>query len=258
MSKMNTHQLSIIDQFTRQAVPFSQVPGHTNEESLQLLIKMVEASTQDTILDVACGPGIVACAFALVANHVTGVDITPAMLIQAQLLAQKRGLTNLSWQEGEGEKLPFADNSFSIVLSRYAFHHCLKPEIVLSEMVRVCRHGGKILVADVVLPSEKVEAYDRLEKLRDRSHTHALSLEELQKMIADAKLTNIHLAYYKVEIELEQQLAASFPSPGDEEKIRQIIETDMKFDDLGINAHLKDHKIHYAIPITVIVGEKTV
>ena len=126
------HQASIINQFTRQAVPFSKMFGHTNEESLRLLREMLDVDSNDTVLDVACGPGIVACAFTTMASHVTGVDITPAMLEQAQSLAQKRGLSNISWQKGDVEPLPFADDSFSIVLSRYAFHHFLNPNAVLS------------------------------------------------------------------------------------------------------------------------------
>jgi ubiquinone/menaquinone biosynthesis C-methylase UbiE len=73
------------------------------------------------------------------------------MLEQAQSLAQKRGLTNIYWQKGDIELLPFTDDSFSIVLSRYAFHHFLNPDLVLSEMVRVCRPGGRILIADASL-----------------------------------------------------------------------------------------------------------
>jgi ubiquinone/menaquinone biosynthesis C-methylase UbiE len=253
---MDTHKESIIDQFSRQAVPFTQVPGHTNEESLQLLLEMAEASAQDTVLDVACGPGIVACAFAPTVKHVTGIDITPAMLEQARSLAHQRGLRNVSWQQGEGEDLPFTEGSFSIVLSRYAFHHCVDPKTVLSEMLRVCRPGGKVLIADVALPSTKVDAYDHLEKLRDPSHTHALSDEELNSLAVNSGLLNIRLAFYKVAIELEQQMAASFPNPGDEVRIRQIFNDDIGIDKLGINTHLVGNEIHYEVPITVLVAQK--
>src|SRR5262245_44485580 len=97
---MNTHQNITIDQFTRQAESYSQSPGHTNEESLRLLVELAEISGDDTVLDVACGTGMVACAFAAVVRQVTGIDITPAMLEQAGLLAERQGLTNLSWRQG--------------------------------------------------------------------------------------------------------------------------------------------------------------
>ncbi|MCW6053195.1 methyltransferase domain-containing protein [Lyngbya sp. CCAP 1446/10] len=253
---MTAHQKSIIDQFTRQAVPFSNLYGHTNQESLDLLMKMANVSDKDTVLDVACGPGIVACAFAAVSDRVTGIDLTPAMLEQAQILAQQKNLTNISWLQGDIETLPFPDDSFSVVLSRYAFHHLLRPEVVLSEMVRVCRAGDRILIADVAMPPEKVDAYNYIEKLRDPSHTRALTLEELPKLVADANLQNVKLAFYKVELGLEQQLAASFPNPGDDDKLRQIFKDDIGVDRLGIDVHFQGDEIHYALPIAVIVGEK--
>lgn len=253
---MTTHQESIIDQFTRQAIPFSKLSGHTNQESLNLLMEMASVSPQDTVLDVACGSGIVACAFARVAHHVTGIDLTPAMLEQAEILAQQKSLTNLSWQLGDIETLPFPDASFSIVLSRYAFHHFLQPAVVLSEMVRVCHPGGRVLIADVALPADKVDAYDQAEILRDPSHTHALTLEEFPKLMIDANLQNANLAFYKVELELEQQLAASFPNPDDDEKLRQIFRENIEVDRLGVGAHFRGDEIHYVVPISVIVGEK--
>jgi ubiquinone/menaquinone biosynthesis C-methylase UbiE len=58
----------ILDQFTRQAVPFSQMPAHSNEESVRLVIDLAGVGTEDVVLDVACGPGLVACALAQVAR----------------------------------------------------------------------------------------------------------------------------------------------------------------------------------------------
>lgn len=253
---MTTHQESIIDQFTRQAIPFTQLYAHSNQESLDLLIEMAGVSDRDTVLDVACGSGIVACAFAKFADRVIGIDITPAMLEQASVLAEQKGLKNLSWQQGDIEKLPFPDESFSIVMSRYAFHHFLQPDVVMSEMMRVCRRGGRVLIADVALPQEKVEAYDHIEKLRDPSHTHALTLEEFSQLFANTNLQNVSWKFYKVELELEQQLAASFPNFGDKEQIRQIFRDDVGIDNLGIGAHYQSNNIHYAVPIAAIVGEK--
>ncbi|TYQ28911.1 methyltransferase domain-containing protein [Pseudanabaena sp. UWO311] len=253
---MATHQESIIDQFTRQAIPFTQLYAHSNQESLDLLVEMAGVSDRDTVLDVACGSGIVACAFAKVADRVTGIDITPAMLEQASVLAAQKGLKNLSWQQGDIEKLPFPDESFSIVMSRYAFHHFLQPDVVMSEMMRVCRRGGRVLVADVALPQEKVEAYDRLEKLRDPSHTHALTLEEFSQLVANYNLQNVSWKFYKVELELDQQLAASFPNLGDKDRIRQIFRDDVGIDNLGVGAHYRGNEIQYVVPIAAIVGEK--
>jgi ubiquinone/menaquinone biosynthesis C-methylase UbiE len=253
---MTTHQESIIAQFTRQAVHYSQMPGHNHEESLQLLLKMAGVSRQDTVLDVACGSGIVACAFAAVASQVTGIDLTPAMLEQARALAEQRGLTNLSWRQGDIETLPFPDESFSLVLSRYAFHHFLRPEAVLSEMARVCRPGGRILIADAAPSPDKADAYNYFEKLLDPSHARALTLEEFRDLSSRAGLHNVRLAFYKMEEELEQHLATLYPNPGDDEKVRQLLREDLGVDRVGVGAHLRGDKIHFAYPVAVIVAEK--
>jgi ubiquinone/menaquinone biosynthesis C-methylase UbiE len=253
---MDKHQQITIDQFTRQAAPFSQSPGHTNEESLRLLIELAELSSDDIVLDVACGTGMVACAFAEIARHVTGIDLTPAMLEQARLLAERRGLTNLSWRQGDIETLPFSDDDFSVALSRYAFHHFLRPNVVLAEMARVCRPGGKVLIADGCPPPEKADAYNHFEKLFDPSHHRALTLDEFLSLAREARLQNARVAHYKMEMELERSLAASFPNPGDDEKLRELLREDVGVDRIGVGAHWRGDEIHYAYPVAVVVAEK--
>lgn len=246
----------IIDQFTRQAVNFSRMPGHNDEDSIVLLKRLAGVSRKDEVLDVACGSGIVACAFAEDAGHVTGIDITPAMLEMSEALASQRGLVNLSWHEGDIESLPFPDNSFSLVISRYAFHHFPRPDLVMAEMVRVCRPGGKILIADAALPADKVDAYNRFEKLLDPSHHRALSIDELQDLPANAGLLNVQLVFYKMEMDLDQQISVMFPNPGDDEQIRRLFREDIGVDRLGVGAHLRGDRIHFAYPITVLIAEK--
>jgi ubiquinone/menaquinone biosynthesis C-methylase UbiE len=226
MQDTTKHNQTIIDQFSHQAIPFSELPGHS--QSIQVLIDLTEVSATDDVLDVACGHGLVACEFALYAKHVTSIDITPKMIEQAKQRQQDKGLANLTWQVGDVLPLPFADCRFSLVITRYSFHHLLKPAAVLAEMLRVCKPGGKIMVIDVVQSPEKVDAFDSLEKLRDPSHVHALTFFEMASMIDASGLTNIKTARYKVERELEQQLKASFPNPGDAKKIREMFKADLE------------------------------
>ena len=80
------HNKQILDQFTRQAVPFAAAPAISNEDSLRVLVHAVGVTAHDTVLDVACGPGLVACTLAAHAQQVTGVDLVPAMLEEAQKL----------------------------------------------------------------------------------------------------------------------------------------------------------------------------
>jgi ubiquinone/menaquinone biosynthesis C-methylase UbiE len=252
--KLKHHQ-AIIEQFSQQAVAFAEMPGHS--DSMQMLIEMSGVSGGDEVLDVACGPGLVACAFAPHAKAVTGIDITPGMIEQARGLQGEKQLENLTWQVENVLPLPFPEASFSLVLTRYSLHHFLHPAAVLAEMVRVCRTGGRVMVADVVLPPEKAGAYNRMERRRDPSHTRALTYPEMAEIVGASGLTTIQTGQYKVEMELEKQLRASFPNPGDADRIRRLFEADLGVDGLGVGAHRQGTEIHFAYPILVVVGEKS-
>ena len=249
----NEHQRLILEQFTKQAVPFSQMQNHSPE----LLLTASGAGPEDIVLDVACGPGLMACAFAKVARHVTGIDLTPAMIEQAKVLQQSHSLTNLTWHVGDVLPLPYPAASFSLVFTRYSFHHFLDPKAVLAEMFRVCSQGGRVVVVDVFMSNpEQAESYNCLEKMRDPSHVRALALEELTSLFSEVGFQNVRSQLYKHEVEMEQVLQRSFPNPGDADKIRKIFVDDLGVNRLGVGAHRKDGGIHYAYPVAVLVGRK--
>lgn len=245
------HRRLILNQFTRQAVPFSQMRDHSPE----LILAATGVRPDDTVLDVACGPGLMACVFAEVARHVTGIDLTPAMIERAQVLQQSKGLTNLTWRVGDVVPLPFADAAFSLVFSRYSFHHFQDPKGVLTEMARVCAPGGRVVVADVFTSTpEQAEAFNRMEKLRDLSHVRALSVHELTELFREAGLVDVRTEFYKHGFELEQVLRGSFPKPGDADCVRQLFQGDLSTNCLGLGACQKDGQIHFAYPIVILVG----
>src|SRR5260370_3879781 len=127
------HRDRILDQFTRQAVRFAQAQAIRNQEALDRIVKIAEAGPEDTSLDVACGPGLLACAFARVVRHAVGIDLTPAMLDQARKTQAEQGLNNLTWHQGDVASLPFPDPHFSIFRSRSAFPHPAQPLAALPE-----------------------------------------------------------------------------------------------------------------------------
>ncbi len=254
--KKTDHDQAIVEQFTRQAVPFSRQPAHSQEVFLNLMLAMSGVGPQDRVLDVACGPGLVACAFAARAQHVTGIDLTPGMIERARQIQQDRKLTNLTWQIGNVLPLPFPDASFSLVVTRYTFHHFLDPRAVFTEMVRVCAPGGRVLVADTTMAPEKRDFCDVEEKLRDPSHTRTLTPAEFLQMAADLQLQDVRTEFFKSERNLNAHLQASFPNPGDEEKIRKIFREDIGQDALGLGAHLKGEEIYFAYPVIILVGKK--
>jgi SAM-dependent methyltransferase len=108
-----------------------------------VLVEACSVQRGDTVLDVACGSGNAAIPAALRGAHVTACDLTPALLETGRLAAARLG-TNISWQEGDAESLPFADGAFDVVVScvgvMFAPHHQRSAD----ELIRVTRPGGTI------------------------------------------------------------------------------------------------------------------
>jgi ubiquinone/menaquinone biosynthesis C-methylase UbiE len=245
----------IVEQFTRQAAPFARMPAEAN----RFVLEAAGVTAGDVVLDVACGPGGLACAFAAAARRVVGIDLTPAMIEHARAAQQALGLTNLEWHTGDVSRLPFADAGFSLVFSRYSFHHLLEPGVVLGEMARVCSASGRVVVADVFASSpEQGEAFDRMERLRDPSHVRALPLPELTALFAGAGLTDVQTRFYRHAFALEQVLAGSFPAaPPDADEVRRLVAADVGVDRLGVQARRDDAgALHIAYPIAVLRGRK--
>jgi SAM-dependent methyltransferase len=251
------HDAVTIDQFTKQATPFAEMPAHSDAAITALIRTAARVGPGSAVLDVACGPGLVALALAESAGHVTGIDLTPAMLEKARELQRQRGRSNLSWQLGRADALPYPDASFDAVVTRYSFHHFTGPAAALAEMVRVCRPGGRAVVADVYTTTpEQAAEYDRLERLRDPSHVHALRLDELRALARGAGLADVGEAFARLSMGLEELLAASFPVPGGADEIRRAFAADAGRDLLGLDVRREDGRLRLAFPIVVLGSTK--
>lgn len=98
----------------------------------------------ESVLDVACGTGIAALAAAELAGptgRVAAIDINPGMLAVAR---RKSG--TIDWIEAPAERLPFADAAFDVVLNQFALMFLADRTRALSEMTRVTRPGGRIVL----------------------------------------------------------------------------------------------------------------
>ena len=253
-----THHDLIRDQFTRQASVFNAAAPIAAEDALSLIVKAANPNRKDSVLDVACGGGLVARAFAPQVRHATGIDVTPAMLDTARKAAAEKGLTNTTWDQGDVTTLPYADAAFDIVATRFSFHHFLEPVAVLKEMARVCKPGGRIVVVDSC-PSEdkaKAAAFNRLELLRDPSHTRALPLSEMKTLFATAGLGEPRVSFTELRDVVSNLLARSYPNPGDEAKIVEMFKASAEDDSLGIPVRLDGETIHYAYPVAIVAATR--
>lgn len=252
------HDSLIRDQFTRQAIPFSTANPIIDPGALTTVVDAAAPGPDDTVLDVACGGGIVVCAFAPRVRHATGIDMTPAMLDRARRLAAEKGIANVTWREGDVTSLPWPDASFTIVVTRFAVHHFPEPEAVLREMVRICAPGGRVVVVDTMASADsaKAAAFNRLEKLRDPSHVRALPLAELRALLQRPGLGEPHVEFSELRDEVKNLLARSFPNPGDEAKIAAMFTASLADDCLGIPMRRDGDRLEYAYPVAILAAPR--
>jgi ubiquinone/menaquinone biosynthesis C-methylase UbiE len=185
------HNVVVRNEFTRQSKSMQNAKIFTDKE----ILNKIKAATlrngrRVRVLDLGCGPGIVTSLIAPEVYEVVALDLTPGMIELARQRCNELGLTNVRFEVGQAEKLPFGDRYFDIVVTRLTLHHFLSPHRAILEMTRVLKVKGLAVVADIVSSgnSSEAELHNAIEMLRDPSHVRALSEEELEKVIESADL----------------------------------------------------------------------
>jgi arsenite methyltransferase len=108
----------------------------------------------DRVLDLGCGAGtdtLVASLMVGSEGSVTGIDMTPEMIENARNGAAELGLNNVTFVEGEAERLAFDDSSFDVVISNGVIDLIPDKDAVFGEIYRVLVPGGRIQIADVTI-----------------------------------------------------------------------------------------------------------
>src|SRR5262245_10221538 len=118
-------------------------------ESGEALVRAIGVKKGDTILDLGCGDGTTALPAARVGADVLGVDIARNLVEAGNRRAQEHGLSNLKFQEGDASNLSeLKDRTFDLVVSIFGAMFAPKPFDVAKEMVRVTKHGGRVVMGN--------------------------------------------------------------------------------------------------------------
>ena len=131
---------------TWSAGDFGQIARYYADEA-EAFIKRLDLKPGMKVLDVACGTGNLAIPAARMGATVTGVDIAANSVEQARQNAKAEGLS-AKFDEGDAEALPYDDASFDAVVTMFGAMFAPRPELVASELKRVCRPGGFIAMAN--------------------------------------------------------------------------------------------------------------
>jgi ubiquinone/menaquinone biosynthesis C-methylase UbiE len=175
-------------QFSRVAARYAASPVHAGGPSLDAMIEAARLTGRERVLDVGCGPGHTALAFAPRSAEVVALDLSAEMLEAGRALAAERGVGNLRFEQGDVENLAFEPGSFDVVTSRVSAHHYPDPDRALREIARVLVPGGLFLLVDSVAPEddEQDTFFDLIERTRDPSHVRNWRISEWQAKLRAA------------------------------------------------------------------------
>ncbi len=108
------------------------------------LVRTLNVHSGEEVLDIACGNGNTAITAGRMGANVTGIDITTELLDLAVEEAEIAQVDGITWKEGDAQNLPFEDESFDVVVSTFGHMFAPQADLVVKEMVRVTKKGGRI------------------------------------------------------------------------------------------------------------------
>ena len=158
----------------------------------------------ERVLDSGCGAGAFAFAVAPLVRSVVGIDLSKDLIAAGRELAP----ANCELLVGDATALPFGYGSFDIAGCMRVLHHAHRPELIVSELARVTRPGGKILLVDQIGSVDPVIAAetDRFEQARDPSHTRLLPDQDIRGFLDANDLDVLTNEIVREERNLERYL----------------------------------------------------
>lgn len=146
------YKQEISEWWTKDCKFYDNYPEHgltkKEEELWQKFLLHELGESPKRILDVGTGTGSISLILSALGHDVSGVDLSPGMLSVCERKAVERGLS-LDLKVGDAEALPYPDNSFDVITSRWVLWTLLQPSVAIQEWKRVLRPGGRILAFDV-------------------------------------------------------------------------------------------------------------
>jgi ubiquinone/menaquinone biosynthesis C-methylase UbiE len=168
--------------------------------------RFVEPSGDERALDAGTGTGALAFALSPLVAEVVGVDLVPELLDEARKRAGE--FPNVSFVEGDVTKLPPDLGEFDLSGSLRTLHHVRRPELAVSELARVTRSGGRILVVDQLAPADPLFALDldRFERARDPSHERTFADGDFRQLFESNDLRLLRSEFQEEKRDFERYL----------------------------------------------------
>ncbi|HZE04749.1 MAG TPA: methyltransferase domain-containing protein [Solirubrobacteraceae bacterium] len=226
----DAHRGRVQDAFTRQAAAFEDRRyNRVFTADAAWLFDGLVLSGDELVLDVAAGTGHAARLLAPAVRAVIAVDATAEMLSRGCAAARAEGHANIVFATADAAALPFVDESFDLVVCRFALHHFEHPHGPLREMRRCLRPAGRLVVADLVASADPGIAaiQNELERRRDPSHARMVDAGELTRLIAGLGCEEVSVQSRTTERPLAPWLQQAGAEPDAAREIRRRLEAEL-------------------------------
>ena len=245
------------EEFARQAQHMAAAPAFHAADVLERFTRALGDSPSDRVLDVACGPGIVAEVLAPHVRQVVGIDTTPEMIRLARERFVRAGLANGRFELAAAEQLPFEDGAFDQTVTRLSFHHLADVPAALRAMQRVLRRGGRLAAADIIAVDDagKAALHNALERLRDPSHVRFCARGELLGLMDGAGFRVTHEESWEQRRSFDEW-AAIVADPGRTQPLEGVMRALARAgQDAGISLREEDGNLVFTHTWLMVIAE---
>jgi len=151
------------------------------------LLELAHVTVESQVLDIACGAGTCALAFAKHAAKVYALDIKQEQVADCRAEAEKAGLSNVEVLLEDARRLPFGDQSFDLITGTGALSNIDEPEQALGEAFRVLKPDGQLALGDFLVPAQAQEVWGVLSAFRYGSRRPYLDYAQVQDLLYEAR-----------------------------------------------------------------------
>lgn len=217
---------TVAQQFSPVADNYRTSSIHAAGEDLPQMLAAMALSGNELVLDAGSGAGHTTLTFAPHVARVTSIDLSPAMLAQGERQANERGLANVEFRQADVEALPFGNQAFDLIVSRYSAHHWPHPQQALSEFRRLLRPDGAFLLSDIVSYEDFIADthLQTLEILRDRSHVRDHTISAWLAMLAQQGFAGTVVYRWEVWINFASWVERMATPADDAAMIRRLLD----------------------------------
>lgn len=197
-TRKDISQDTVVSHFTARAYKYDDSSKWcTDDEMLKTIVQCLSPRPDGTVLDIACGTGLISRQFHGKVKTLVGIDITEAMFHKAKALTD-------ALVKASAERLPFRDGSFDIALERQGIQF-MEAAAAVREMARVTKPGGKVcLIQLCAYGPEDQEEYFEILRLRNPARRNFFRREDLAKLLVDAGCVEVGVTDFISEEDVDR------------------------------------------------------